>query len=184
MTDRAYVCTRCGRPVRIGQELCDRCIDEEAKGWSKAQAPRPSSLPGCVTIYAVLTLFSGALMLCSIVALMIQPQSAQYQQMANTYHIDMQTLIFISMLANGLMGIFYLLVGAGLFMRQNWARWGVVIVSVLGAIYSLAPLIIVLLTPGLAAVGFLPAVCIVLPGLLINGYIAYWFVFNGEYFVK
>jgi hypothetical protein len=191
MTTQANVCQRCGKPVRFGVELCNSCIEKEARGWTKDQAPRPKSLPGCVIVYALLTLLGGVGMLCSAAVFVAMPASAEFAQVEAQLKqvlgptINLQTIMAIYMLVNGLVGLFYLAVGVGLFLRQNWARWGVVFVSIVGVIYSLSPLIVVMLMPQIDIVTIVfAALCLTLPGLLINGYIGYWFVFNGEYFGK
>jgi hypothetical protein len=190
MTSQGNVCQRCGKPVRFGAQLCNECIDKEVKGWSKEQAPRPKSLPGCVIIYAVLTLLGGLGLLCSVISFFALPASPQYaqleQQLSQVFgaSLNLQTILVIYTLANGLVGLFYLAVAVGLFLRQNWARWGVVFVSMLGAVYALGPLIVVLLLPQVdIATILIAALCLTMPGLLINGYIGYWFAFNGQYFV-
>jgi hypothetical protein len=190
MTTQGNLCKRCGRPVRFGAELCNDCIDKESRGWSKEQAPKPKSLPGCVIAYAVLTLLGGLALLCSVAALVAlpgMPEFARVQtQLSQTYGpgMSLQMLSVIYMLMNGLTGMFYLVVGIGLFLRQNWARWGVVVVSFIGAIYSLGPLVVALLSPQIAIGSILfTTICMVLPAVLINGYIGYWFLFNGQYFI-
>jgi len=184
-------CQRCGRPTRPGQELCNRCIDREASNWTDAQQPRPASLPGCVIAYAVLLLLAGIGGLCGGLFLFFTPPSADYAQITNQWRastgtdfIDPQTLIWVNAIVSGLSGLFYLLMAAGLFLRQNWARWGVIVLNGLNVLFSLAPMIVVLIMPNISPSMIFVALCALLPALLINGYIAYWFLFHGEYFTR
>jgi Flp pilus assembly protein TadD len=176
-----------GREAR--SKLAQMGVIPDRQGLSSTSRSAPQERPGCVTIYALLLLLSGAMSLLSAFALAFlyaggraQVEQALAQQgMVGLINLNQLTSFAgIALIASILSALFNLAVGVGLLQLKNWARLAVVVLSTLSLVSGFAW---VAMTTGAfreTASGFtgfpLPVIVGLLSGFIIEAIIVFWFL--------
>ena len=159
---------------------------------------QPPQRPGCLSVYAVLLGLSGVLGLGSILFLGVvfglsgdTIKEALSMVPGVPLPFDMGQLglpIVVPLALSLLMSILCLALAVGLWHLKNWARITVIVLNSLGLLGALvqAASTILAVRQAVAVTGAqafpLPVMCGLLFGLVVTGYIIFWFVANGELF--
>lgn len=169
----------------------------EPQYQSRAARSGRRQRPGCVTAYAILLGLGGILGILGVLAtaaVITSGRSAMEEAfMASgvpmTVSFDqIAGLLWIYVVVSLVLGGLNVAIAVGLFALKNWARIAVIVVQVLGVLVTLAQTAFMLLSTREAAGEFgvamspLPFLCPFVFGFIIQGYIVFWFMTNGEVF--
>lgn len=188
----------------VGLEARSKLGELQASLQPRAQRVRAGSglvtsrkRPGCITAYALLTGIGAVLSALFVVASAIL-LSASRGMMEETLLMQDPNLMVDMDRFIGLMWIYVVVVlvfstislaiAIGLWSLKNWARIAVIVLQVLGVLSNLVYVSMSILsyraTSAAYGVQTLPAfsLCPLLFGFIIQGYIIFWFVANGDIF--
>jgi hypothetical protein len=166
-----------------------------ARKRRRAQVGRP----GCLTVYAILMAISAlggiltsVVMLLGLAAGTDMIEEAFRAQQPGLLPFDLSQFVgffWVVLVVSAVVSTLYLAIAVGLWLLKNWARIAVIVVQSLGLLASLAQIVLSMVGLREAASQLgeqmsLPPtfVCFLLPAFLIQGYIIFWFVANGELF--
>ena len=196
-----HVCRATSKTSELGQEARHK-LAEVVRGRPgeeqhlRAQAAR-AGRPGCVTVYAILTVLGGALGIlgaCAVVGLagtgLTEMQQVLEQQSA-ALPISAEQLTTLIWVVAGISLVFstlYVVVGVGLWLMKNWARIAVIALQGLSLLGGLAQAAIAILstreTQAASIIQGAP-VCSLggfVVGFALQAYIIFWFVVNRDRF--
>jgi len=186
------------RRKATGLEHSVQQVQRLADGSGERARVQPRQRPGCLSVYAVLLGLSGVLGLGIILFLgvvfglsggTIKEALSMAPGVPLPFARAQMGLFIIGSLALSLlMSILYLALAVGLWRLKNWARITVIVLNSLGLLGALvqAASTILAVRQAVAVTGAqafpLPIMCGLLFGLVVTGYIIFWFVANGELF--
>jgi hypothetical protein len=185
-------CSECGGEVidpHVVSHLIQSPITSQPTSQPVITAPIPQPMvtpaspwietktrPGCVTIYAILLFLGSATFLCGGIFGSLSPliESEGFSNLAAG----------ISM---GLVGLFMLILGIGLWQLKNWARIAVIVVQSLGIVGGIYSTYTVLTTTSTALnqnVSPFMTITVAIIAIALQITIISWFVRNGQYFTR
>jgi tetratricopeptide (TPR) repeat protein len=202
-----HACQLTSPATQVGQEArrklqeieppASRLPNQDWAGDGRRLSPDLRRRPGCITIYALLSGASAALSLltaCGMGTLLLGNRSALQRTLAmegTTLPLDvgqittMAGLYFAVILG---VGLFNLTIAIGLWNMKNWARIVEIVRQGLGLLGSLVATgaWVISFRAASASLGIthLPTFLLVMLfiGLLIQGYLIFWFAANREMF--
>jgi Flp pilus assembly protein TadD len=154
--------------------------------------------PGCLTVYVILMAISavGGILTSIAMAVGIGAGSDMIEEMLRTQpaSLPFDLSIFLGFFwvilgVSLVVSTLYLAIAVGLWLLKNWARVAVIVLQTLGLLASLAQVVLSMFGLREAANQMgetmtfpITSVCFLLPAFLVQGYIIFWFVANGELF--
>jgi hypothetical protein len=158
--DNIIYCSKCGHPNPTYLTICQKCKTNLFAPVGKLDQ-FPQERPGCITAYVILMGIGMVFILIALITIAFRP--------AVLATVDVSAFDFLYIIPILIVSV---ITAIGLWQLKNWARILVIAsqgISIIGEVLTLMS-------------GEYSLTCTGLTGIVISGFIIYWFWANGKYF--